>query len=634
MSAIVGLYRLDDHPVDGGAIERMLAALAHRGTDGCGTWWSGSIGLGQRLSWTTPESRHETSPIVRRDGALVLVADARLDNREELLDLVRGDGRPAAEVSDSELTLAAYEAWGDRCPERLLGDFAFAVWDRRARTLFCARDPFGVRSFYYHASERAFAFATEIKGLLCLADVPRRINEERVAVFLAGLDEEPTGTFYRDVSRLPPGHSIAVSGRRCRVAAFWAPDPTRTLRLDTDEAYAERFRALFLDSVRRRLRAVGPTGSTLSGGLDSSSVTCAGRAILRERGEPPLHTFSLVFDDVPACDERPYIEAVVAQGDLTPHFVRGDRVSPLTDFDRMLWHQDEPFPTPNLFMHWGMYGAARALGVRVMLEGHDGDTVVSHGTAYLAELARRGAWRRLAREVQGLARNLERSPRRLIWRWVVRPLLPWPALRLGRALRQLGRDGPSLNPLIDRAFARRAGLEEEVRAQARRHAAASRSARAEHLWRLTRGLLPTATETGTKAAAAFGIERRFPFFDRRVVEFCLSLPPEQQLHRGWSRMVLRRAMAGILPEEVRWRGGKQDFTPNFRHTLATYDRELVQEVVRAAPPGLETYVDLPAVRAAARALDARDTGGPHVLLWRVVSLGLWLGTKGPHPSNP
>jgi len=229
-------------------------------------------------------------------GNLVLTADACIDNRDELIVTIVTLGladRPPAEIADSQLILAAYEKWGEYCPEKLLGDFAFAIWDERKQVLFCARDHFGVKPFCYHQSEQFFVFASEIKALLCLPGVPCQLNEARVADYLEVLFEDKAMTFYQHILRLPPGHSITVGREETRLRSYWSLDPERELRLGSDEEYAE--------AMRCRLRSAFPIGSMLSGGLDSSSITCVARKLLAQNGGRRLHTFSAIFESLTRC---------------------------------------------------------------------------------------------------------------------------------------------------------------------------------------------------------------------------------------------------------------------------------------------------------------------------------------------
>ncbi len=192
-----------------------------------------------------------------------------------------------SDVTDAELILRAYKRWGERSPEHLLGDFAFAIRDAHRDVLFCARDHFGVKPFYYHhAPGRLFCFASEIKGLLALAEVPRRLNETRVADYLVPLLEDKVITFYEEIVRLPPAHRMTVSRDGVRIEEYWALDPTREIRMKSGEEYAEAFREIFTEAVHCRLRSAFPVGSMLSGGLDSSSIVCVARKLIAKNGFP------------------------------------------------------------------------------------------------------------------------------------------------------------------------------------------------------------------------------------------------------------------------------------------------------------------------------------------------------------
>ena len=621
MSGIAGLWRLDGRPGEPAELDGMLARLAHRGPDGTGAWREGPVALGHGMLHTTPESLREQQPLVGTRGDLVLVADARIDNRAALCSLL-----PApSDATDAELILAAYERWGEQCPQHLLGDFAFAIWDGRTQRLFCARDHFGVKPLYYHhCPSRLFAFASEIKGLLALADIPRRLNETRVAAYLVPLFEDKEVTFYEEILRLPPAHRLTVNREGARTERYWALDPGHEIRLGSDKAYAEAFRELFTDAVRCRLRSAFPVGSMLSGGLDSSSIVCVARELLAKGGCPRPHTFSAVFDDVPECDERRYIETVLSGGGVEPHLIRGDKVNPVERLEQDLVQQDEPFYAPNLFLHWALYQEAWHGHVRVLLDGLDGDTTVSHGLAYLAELAQNGRWLRLGREVLGLSHHLRRSPSAVLRSYVLRPLAPDAVRLLWRALRRHGNGQPASGTLVDPSLARRSGVESRARTEQAAQRAALRSSRTLHHRGLTHGVLSLILEVADHAAAALSIEPRYPFFDRRVAEFCLALPADQKLRNGWTRFVLRTAMEGILPPEVQWRGGKADLSPNFTRQLFLGSQARLEELGATGRRPLNRFVNQVALDDAWR----RFRTGPNELdaltAWQSLTLGTWL----------
>jgi asparagine synthase (glutamine-hydrolysing) len=633
MSAIVGIYWRDGRPVEPAHVERMTLSLAHRGPDAAGVWTNGSVGLGHRMLWTTPESLHEPLPFISKNGHLVITADARIDNRAELIASLGLAQWSHGEITDSELILRAYEQWREDAPKRLRGDFAFAIWDERERTLFCARDHSGVKPFYYYRSAESFVFASEIKALLTMRGVPRRLNPMRVADYLTHNFEDRVGTFYRDILRLPAGHRLTVRGAELRLEAYDGLDPSREIRLRSDAEYAEAFCELFAEAVRCRLRSAFPVGSLLSGGLDSSSIVGMAHHLLREEGRT-LHTFSAIFPSLPSADlrridERPFVQAVVAMTGPAAHYVHADRVSPMSDLDRVFSHGDEPFLAPNLYMHWALYRAAQQQGVRALLDGVDGDTTVCHGLDYLSELARAGRVAALGREVMALAQRHGASPSKVLWQFGLAPLVPAQLRRAWRAAH--GRsDVPGRNDtVIHPAFARHLGLPGGTRSLGGRRTKPARTTREGHWQGLTSPLLPYVLEIGDKAAAAFSLEPRYPFFDRRLMEFCLALPPEQKLHHGWTRVVMRRAMNPMLPAEVCWRVGKADLSPNFKHRLWDHDRGILEDVIVKDPQVLAEYVDIAALREAYRRYASQPMAESDALtIHSAVTLALWLRRTG------
>jgi asparagine synthase (glutamine-hydrolysing) len=353
---------------------------------------------------------------------------------------------------------------------------------------------------------------------------------------------------------------------------------------------------------------------------------------MAENGGGLLHTFSAIFPHVPQCDEREYIDAVVSGGGVASHFVSGDETSPLGALDRMLDCEDEPFYAPNLYLHWALYDAAKQAGMRILLDGIDGDTTVSHSLLLLADLTRAGHWRQLAAEAAALSRNLRQPAWRLVWNWGVKPLAPAPLRRAWRALR--GRDRPisRVNPLIRETFARSETVAPRLEGlldQRRR----ARTAREDHWRHLASGLVPFVLEVADRAAAAFGLEPRYPFFDRRAAEFCLALPARQKLRLGWTRFVLRQAMTGLLPAKLQWRSTKTDLTPGFTRGLITSDRVLLQRLQSEPSQSLGRYVDQHILR---RASDlALESGTPEAVfkVWPPLTLGLWLSDRGGNRTH-
>jgi asparagine synthase (glutamine-hydrolysing) len=588
------------------------------------------------MLWTTPESLREELPLIDKSGNLVIIADARIDNREELVDALDLGDRPRGEISDSELILGAYQSWGEDSPEKLLGDFAFAIWDRRKQRLFCARDHAGVKPFYYYLSDRVFVFASEIEALLSVPEVPRRLNEARVADLLVHNVGEKTATFYQEILRLTPANSMVVGREKSSTTTYWTLDPSRELRLRSDEEYAEAFYEVFAEAVRCRLRSAFPVGSELSGGLDSSSVACVARELLaKEGGTRRLHTLSAVYKEAPQSDESAFIDAVLAKGGFESHKVQVELLSPLEAPRSVLWDADEPSILAGLSMPWGLAREANQQGVRVLMNGYEGDVVVSHGTERLAELASTGRWGTLAAEIDAMSGGVRWSRRRMLRSWVLEPLAPDVLVRAWRMLHgaSWSRTAEVYVGPIREDFARRIGINERVRTSLNVGGDVPRSvrlSRRRHYPILLHGGNHYTLEVHGKIGARLAIENRYPYYDRRLMEFCLALPPEQKLSQGWTRVVLRRALAGVVPDKVRWRRNKGSLTPGLVWSLFMFDRKLVEDTIFDNYQDIERYADLDKLLwryircAAMNQPQAGDVLGPI----RTVALALWLRRSG------
>ena len=283
MSSITGILYRDRRLINQETILKMNNSLSHRGPDGSAFWNIGSVAIGHQMLYTTKESLHEILPFYDDKTDLAITADARIDNRHDLaieLDIVDDEN-----ISDSYFILKSYEKWGELCPKHLLGDFAFAIWDNNENKLFCARDHMGVKPFYYYLNENIFIFSTEIKALFTLSEVPKELNEKKLALYLNRdiLDKELT--FYKDIKSLPGAHKLIITSENFVNEIYWKLDPNFNLKMDTEEDYANAFRELFAEAVKCRLRSHYPIGFELSGGLDSSSIVCMAKKILRGEDE-------------------------------------------------------------------------------------------------------------------------------------------------------------------------------------------------------------------------------------------------------------------------------------------------------------------------------------------------------------
>lgn len=639
MSGIAGICNPDGRPVQQSDLERMVAALARRGPDGSGVWIGGASGLGHCMLQTTPESVWETLPLTNRTGDLVITADARIDNRNELMAslAVTGPGREG--IGDAELILRAYEKWGEDCPAKLIGDFAFAVWDRRRQILFCARDHFGVKPFYYYRSDQGFVFGSEPGAILCLKQVPRRINEARIADYLVGELEgiDKTCTFYRDIFRLPPARTLTLDGGRMSFRTYWSPDPSTEIRFGSDGEYVEAFRDVFFEAVRCRLRSASPPASMLSGGMDSSAIVGAARKLLAENGNGPLCTFSAVSADEAGCAETRAIRRVLRLDGLEAFTIGPDQLDRFTEELKYVpRHADNLFEN-RMAVPQIMYIAARKQGIKVLLDGVDGDLVSSLGDGYLAYLLGAGMWRTALSEAIGYSRfwsRYEPSPWRVLYRNGRSAFIP-PVLR---KLRQRLRRRSSLecavkDTVISPGFARSVGLAGRLESMRKNeNPLRPGTVRAMQANTLNAAFITVALERYDGVASAYSVEPRHPFFDKRLVEFCLALPWDQKVRRGCSKFILRSAMKGILPEKVRWRAGKEHVGLAFSRSILALEKGFLGRLIQSHLDRVGEYVNVAAVREIYQKYLTGEATDDIFLLWDAATLALWLGRNEPRPA--
>lgn len=623
MSGIAGIIHFDGAPVEPGQVEKMTSAMAYRGPDGIGHWVKGAVALGQCMLRTTPESLEETQPLANEDASLVLVLDGRVDNFDALRRELLARRAVLRDRSDAELVLRAYETWGEACPDRIVGEFAFVLWDGRRRQLFGARDPAGTRHFYYHAGDRWFAFASEIKGLLALGLIAPRLNQPRfIETLVNEFDREnEVGTCYAGIDRLPAGHAMRVLERGMASWRYWDPADLPESRFASMDECAEAYLEQLRLAVSCRLRAIGPVGAALSGGLDSSSIVGLVTREFQASVALPLMTFSLVREDRERCPEWQSVRRLEKDGSLDATYI-------VPSIAAEIWQRylgriagfDEPFALRNGYTDFLVCEAAHARGCRVLLDGMAGDLLFywfdeslafDRATIFKFPLVFRAAVRHdmLPGLVRGfllgaLAAALPRL--RDLYRKTRKPYLPQDARLLHReiALRLVQTRRPNRTR--------------------------SPSDQVEHARLFTSGLLSFAHEGLGQIALAQGIEPRSPFSDRRMIEFAIRLPRTAKLCAGWYKVLMRKAMANVLPESVRWR---RDVT---MHPGNEFRNRFISEISRGAPhiwnSGLierrmASWIDPARLREEWQRYELTGESGTGIVLLALAESAQWLRSR-------
>ncbi|MGH7926050.1 MAG: asparagine synthase-related protein [Candidatus Binatus sp.] len=558
----------------------MLDAVNHRGPDGGGMWAEGPVALGQRMLHATPESIYEQQPWCDEAARYRLVFDGRIDNGADLRPQLIAAGLQPRNNTDAELVLRSYQCWGEEFAVKLIGDFAIVIWDSQTETLVCARDPTGMKPFYYYADRKKFVCGSELHQLFH-CEVPCEPNEEIVGEYLACRTYSAEPTLYRSILQLLPAHLLIVSRDRLVTRRYYDLDPAREIRHRNDDEYASHFLSVFKEAVRCRLRAVDLVASDLSGGLDSSTIVSVAR-ILQEQGEAGcdrFESFSQVFPGL-SCDESEYIKAVAAKCGVPLNL---ELSTPASEVDLAAQvRQFRDFPNyPNLTSGYGFRRLERRKGARVSFTGEGGDEWFSGSASDNADLLRSLRIAALIRQVRidadqsGTRLMRQLGPLRLLIRTAVMPQLP-PAVREFVQWRSR----PSRLPYpawVAPDFARRVNLYARLIAEPRMRRVRGVGRRLIYET-FHHGELPVTSAMVEQAIGRIGQETRRPFYDRRIIEFAFALPNDQLRRGGFERYIVRNAMTGILPEVARTRITKatfnQPFLESVKHNgaLISFDR--------------------------------------------------------------
>lgn len=627
MSGLAGVYCLDGRPADVGRLRRMIVAVAHRGPDGEGEWSDGAVALAHRAGHTTPESFEEKQPLLDETGAVCLTLDGRVDNRDALAAWLRSRGVLPRTPSDAELVLQAYALSDDECLTRIVGDFALAIWDGRRRRLLCARDPLGIRPLYYRLEGRTLLWGSELRQIVATLSGRPAPNEGVIGEYLSNRLVSLDETLYRGILRVPPGHVLTVEDARIRTRRYWDVDPEREIRYRDDDEYAEHFLTLFREAVSCRLRSAGPTAIFLSGGLDSSSIAGMAARLAREGRVPAdaVETYTLDFSH-PDADERRWVNDVAATTGLRLRRLDADRVAIPSLATQVAELQDFPdIPTAH---PWGLlYDEARRRGARTAIWGYGGDEWLTGTPAHGADLLRRLRLRALARQLRDdlrACRRLGGPPVGLVdvLQWCVYPLVPRAVKRLVR--RVCRRDVPSW---IAPGFARRISLQERLTPTIVAPAFPTLAQQAIY-GQLRSGWSAAEYEMADRFESRRSMESRYPFNDRRLVEFALALPEDQRWRAAETKFILRRAARELLPPSVAGRAGKGDFTYLFAESIEQAMGKGPQRRLRLVDAGFLRPQAVTEMHRHIRGGESRYLGP----LWMILATECWYRAMVAEPS--
>lgn len=565
MSGILGIWNTDGAPVCEAVLLDMNARLAHRGPDGTRHLLCGNAGFAYQQLKVTPESAYESQPL-RSPAGVVVLWDGRLDNRDELWELLRRSGGIQQQAPDVDYVLQAYAQFGGDFASRLDGDFVAAVFDPERRRLLLVRDAIGVRAVNYCRVGSTVLFASEAKALLAHPNVVARPDENSLAEFLYRHWDyrDETNTYFEGISRVPAGRCVFLTPEKTELKRYFDFDTKKTLRLKRQEDYVEAYREAFFRAVRNRLRSQYPTAISVSGGLDSSSILCTAGYLRRERGmEWPFLGVGVLGTDVRG-NELDFQQAAQAASGAELVLQPAKDMGITRDRERKMWHAESPLIINDAWQD--LYQQARARGARVYLSGFFGDHLLM-SSHHIADLIRWGRWGLACRHLRAyyssrwyaidefpasrgeLTRDLYRNLRTYLLPEALRPFYQW-LRRRGRARVPEG--------FYSQRF-QRLGWQRQLASRSLKLPSSKVHRKALYGFAHSKAY-KNRMEMDMRAIGMFQMEMSYPFYDRNLIQLVMSMPGEAVYPNGESRGIHREAMRGVLPESIRVRRSKGDFT--------------------------------------------------------------------------
>ena len=549
MSAITGIFNLNGKPVEASQIEDMKASIRLWGPEASSSWIEGNTGLGHLLSYNTPEALYEKQPLTDTSGRYVLVSRARIDNRDELQTEFAIPGNEMATTPDSFFILAAFKKWGRDCVHHLLGDWAFAIWDKMKQELFIARDHHGNTGLFYFRSPDVFVFGSSIKSLLANGNVSKEINELYITKILVSWPPLGHETAYSQIFRLPPAHFLLISKESFEVKRYWYLENTPELHLSAPSDYYEKFLEVFTDAVKVRLRSYKPVASTLSGGLDSGSVSALAASELKKQNQRlqcycavPLYDISQLDLGRNRFGDEGFLAEETARfsGNIDLEKVTSADISIPDSIRLQLAIHMEPAHAAGNY-HWiaSILKQARASGYGTLLTGQGGNATISYTGVPSPPT--------LPAIIERLFKNEISSASAL--RHIIKALLPEPLVEQYRHFKAENNPWEKYSA-INPGYAKKINLNSLMKQEGHNpHFRQPLDAKAARLAILK----PGKSLVGSfwqNSGAEYGIEVRDPSFDKKLMEFCFAVPNRIYKDEKGDRLLIRNAMASFMPDNV------------------------------------------------------------------------------------
>lgn len=565
MSAIACIYHANKEPVPLEHIHGIMGSLQQFPADDIQVWHKEHIFLGCHAQWITPESIGEPLPFYDSERQLVITADAIIDNREELFELLQVEKSKRKTMPDSQLILLAYCKWGQDSPKYLIGDFAFIIWDERNQQLFGARDMSGYRTLYYFKHKSSYGLCTTIEPLLTMPYIKKILNEEWLAEYLAitGLIDtvDASSTPYKHIEQVPPSHYILIKENKISLSRYGSLYSNKSLKLNSSNEYVEAFQDIFQQAVNARLRTSKAISAQLSGGLDSSSVVgFAAKALKNKNQIKQLHTLSYIppanFIDhthkLLLADETPFIQATTKYiGIENVHYLPFEGKDSYSEIDNLLEVMEMPYKfLENSFWLKGMFEQAYEYKSGILLNGDRGNFTISWGSAvdYYSILLKKFRWIQLKKELGLFSERIGGAKIKKS------ALITRLGLPLVNQLLIKNDDGTPSENMINPNFASRTKIYDKLKSFGiQENGWLLKSNIYDERKTLLNDIYPWnhGNTFSCKMSLRYSLWKRDPTNDLRIVRFCLSVPESEYVQDGMDRALIRKATNGILPDKVR-----------------------------------------------------------------------------------
>ena len=541
----------------------MTDAIAHRGPDGEGQWSNAgnTVHLGHRRLAVIDLSSQAAQPM-RFANRYQIVYNGEIYNYIEIRSFLQNKGYHFTTQSDTEVILAAYDYWKEKCLQQFDGMFAFAIWDEKDEKLFAARDRFGEKPFYYYEDEGNFIFASEMKALWAIG-VDKKIDNKMLLNYITlghvqnCIDKEQT--FFEAIYSLPPAHYLTYetkTNQLSKITRYWSIN--KEMKIDIRQADAiEKYTELFTQSVKRRLRCDVSLGNSLSGGLDSSTIAYTINQLQKSGGSTAqmLQTFSAVFPGFEN-DESKYIQSVSTGLNLINHQTQPTALELINDFEKLCYHQEEPFSSSGIFAQYKVFELAKKHDVKVLLDGQGADEILAGYPKYIHWFLQEVLSRHKlgATQIERKAFRKNNQPFRWNIKNIVAAFMPSHA---AMHLEKLEYRKTISHPDISEDFLKLLKHQEWVGI----HKPIVTKLNDIIHFNITEMGLEELLRFADRNSMANGIEVRLPFLNHELVEFVFSLPSQLKMHDGWTKFLLRQTMDKKLPDEIVWRKEKVGFEP-------------------------------------------------------------------------